>query len=73
VDYFWRRLGSRPYTAYDGRSVPYAGPAEHVVVVTGFSGGRVTVNDPARGRLSLSEATFGAAYATYGDMAVIVR
>ncbi|MCW2872717.1 C39 family peptidase [Actinacidiphila oryziradicis] len=73
VDYFWRRLGSRSYTAYDGRSVPYAGPAEHVVVVTGFSGGRVTVNDPARGRLSLSEATFGAAYATYGDMAVIVR
>ncbi|MCD0484526.1 C39 family peptidase [Streptacidiphilus sp. ASG 303] len=73
VDYLWRRVRTRPYTAYDGRRVPYAGPAEHTVVVTGFSGGRVTVNDPARGRYSVGEAAFGAGYATYGDMAVVVR
>ncbi len=73
VDYLWRRVATRWYTAYDGRRVPYAGPAEHTVVVTGFPGGRVTVNDPSRGRLTLSRSAFDAAYATYGNMAVIVR
>lgn len=73
VDYLWRRMATRWYTAYDGRRVPYAGPAEHTVVVTGFSGGRVNVNDPSRGRLSLSEAAFDAAYASYGNMAVVIR
>ncbi|MEU6534342.1 C39 family peptidase [Streptomyces sp. NPDC047000] len=73
VDYLWRRAALTSYTAYDGTRVPYAGPAEHSVVVTGFSGGTVTVNDPARGRLSLPLASFAGAYATYGNMAVIVQ
>ncbi|MFF9647061.1 C39 family peptidase [Kitasatospora aureofaciens] len=72
VDYLWRHLASTPYTAYDGRSVPYAGPAEHTVVVTGFGGGRVSVNDPARGRTTVSEQDFADGYATYGQMAVVV-
>ncbi|WP_377267977.1 C39 family peptidase [Peterkaempfera sp. SMS 1(5)a] len=73
VDYLWRHLRTRWYTAYNGRRIPYAGPAEHTVVVTSFSGGRVAVNDPSRGRYTVSEAAFTAGYATYGDMAVIVR
>jgi uncharacterized protein YvpB len=72
VDYLWRPLAATSYTAYDGTRVPYAGPAEHVVVVTGFSGDTVTINDPARGRLSIPLSSFAGAYATYGNMAVIV-
>ncbi|MFG3226817.1 C39 family peptidase [Kitasatospora sp. NPDC048194] len=72
VDYLWRHLATTTYTAYDGRSVPYAGPAEHTVVVTGFSNGRVSLNDPARGRTTVSEKDFENGYATYGHMAVVV-
>ncbi|MEU8515370.1 C39 family peptidase [Kitasatospora sp. NPDC048722] len=73
VDYLWRRLASTSYTAYDGRQVLYAGPAEHAVVVTGFGDGTVSVNDPARGRTTVSEADFENGYATYGRMAVVVE
>ncbi|MFF2079160.1 C39 family peptidase [Kitasatospora sp. NPDC058162] len=72
VDYLWRHLRSTTYTAYDGRSVLYAGPAEHTVVVTGFSGGRVSLNDPARGRTTVAEQDFADGYATYGQMAVVI-
>nr|WP_267887619.1 C39 family peptidase [Streptomyces sp. TP-A0356] len=73
VDYLWRRAATTSYTAYDGTRVPYAGPAEHSVVVTGFSGNTVTVNDPSRGKLTIPLSSFAAAYATYGNMAVIAR
>jgi len=43
-DCFWRQEPATQYMASDGTSVPYAGPAEHTVVVTGFSNGSVTVN-----------------------------
>ncbi|MGW2371909.1 MULTISPECIES: C39 family peptidase [Kitasatospora] len=72
VDYLWRHLATTTYTAYDGRSIPYAGPAEHTVVVTGFSGGNVSLNDPARGRTTVSEQDFADGYATYGQMAVVI-
>ncbi|MER7849025.1 C39 family peptidase [Kitasatospora sp. NPDC096077] len=72
VDYLWRHLPNTPYTAYDGRSVLYAGPAEHTVVVTGFSGGKVSLNDPARGRTTVSEEEFADGYATYKHMAVVI-
>jgi uncharacterized protein YvpB len=73
VDYNWRDVAAGSYTAYDGRVVPYAGPSEHAVVVTGFSNGQYLVNDPARGQLQVSEEAFEAGYASYGDMAVIVE
>ncbi|MEV7598102.1 C39 family peptidase [Kitasatospora sp. NPDC089797] len=73
VDYLWRHLTATTYTAYDGRSVPYAGTAEHTVVVTGFSNGKVSLNDPARGRTTVSEQEFAAGYATYAHMAVVVN
>ncbi|MFD8756468.1 C39 family peptidase [Kitasatospora sp. NPDC059577] len=72
VDYLWRRLEPTTYTAYDGRDVLYAGPAEHAVVVTGFGNGTVSINDPARGRTTVSEDDFENGYATYGQMAVII-
>ncbi|MFD8086524.1 C39 family peptidase [Kitasatospora sp. NPDC059722] len=72
VDYLWRHLRSTTYTAYDGVKVLYAGPAEHAVVVTGFGDGTVSVNDPARGRTTVSETDFENGYATYGRMAVVV-
>ncbi|WP_265560173.1 C39 family peptidase [Streptomyces hygroscopicus] len=73
IDYLWRRAATTTYTAYDGARIPYAGPAEHTVVVTGISGNTVTVNDPARGRVSIPLSVFTAAYATYGNMAVVVQ
>jgi uncharacterized protein YvpB len=73
VDYLWRRAATTSYTAYDGTGIPYAGPGEHTVVVTGFSGNSVTVNDPSRGKLSIPLNSFTAAYATYGNMAVVLR
>lgn len=73
VDYLWRARRTRWYTAYDGRRVPYAGRAEHTVVVTRFARGRVRVADPARGSYWVSAAAFAAGYATYGNMAVVVR
>ncbi|MFJ8475200.1 C39 family peptidase [Kitasatospora sp. NPDC094011] len=72
VDYLWRHLTATTYTAYDGRSVLYAGPAEHTVVVTGFSNGKVSLNDPARGRTTVSEQEFADGYATYKHMAVVI-
>ncbi|MFB7667137.1 C39 family peptidase [Kitasatospora sp. NPDC056138] len=73
VDYNWRSLAASSYTAYDGRQVPYAGPSEHSVVVAAVGDGQVLVNDPARGQSWMSDATFDAGYATYGNMAVIVE
>ncbi|MBV6697741.1 C39 family peptidase [Kitasatospora aureofaciens] len=72
VDYLWRHLASTTYTAYDGKRVLYAGPAEHAVVVTGFGDGTVSVNDPARGRTTVSAKDFDNGYATYGRMAVVI-
>lgn len=73
VDYLWRDKSSHYYTAFDGRRVLYAGPAEHAVVVSGVSAHAVLINDPARGRYWISKSRFEAGYATYHDMAVIVR
>jgi uncharacterized protein YvpB len=72
VDYLWRDRAPDWYRAYDGRLVPYAGPAEHAVVVAAVDGDRFEVDDPARGRYRIDAARFAAGYATYGDMAVVV-
>jgi uncharacterized protein YvpB len=73
VDYLWRHKTARQYRAYDGSLVPYAGPAEHVVVVSRIADGRILVNDPARGQYWVTNAAFEAGYATYGNMAVIIH
>jgi uncharacterized protein YvpB len=59
------------YQAYDGRSIPYAGPEEHAMVVTGIDGNAVRLNDPDRGQYWVTFARFEAAYAVYGQMGVV--
>jgi hypothetical protein len=38
------------YQAYDGQTIPYAGPEEHARVVSGVSGTEARLNDPDRGQ-----------------------
>ncbi|WP_265565427.1 C39 family peptidase [Streptomyces hygroscopicus] len=72
ADYLWRAKRATYYYAFDGRRIPYAGPAEHAVVITGVTPNGVWINDPARGRYWKSKSSFEAGYSTYGHMAVIV-
>jgi uncharacterized protein YvpB len=59
------------YVAYDGRSVPYAGPEEHAMVVTGVSDTSVRLNDPDRGQYWTPRSRFETSYAVYDQMAVV--
>jgi uncharacterized protein YvpB len=59
------------YQAYDGRSIPYAGPWEHAMVLTGISTNSVRVNDPDRSQYWIAFSQFEAAYAVYNQMAVV--
>jgi uncharacterized protein YvpB len=59
------------YQAYDGKTIPYAGPEEHTVVVSGINGNSVRVNDPDRGQYWVAFTQFEAAYAVYGQMALV--
>lgn len=73
VPYDWDTPARHDYTAFDGRSIPYAGPEEHAMVVIGVSPTQVEVNDPDRGQYWVSKSQFQANYAVYGDMAVVIR
>src|SRR5207248_461202 len=42
------------YQAFDGQTIPYAGPEEHAMVVTGVSDLEVRLNDPDRGQYWVS-------------------
>ena len=59
------------YQAFDGRTVPYAGPYEHAMVVTGLNDTGVRVNDPDAGQYWVPFGQFEAAYAVYNRMAVV--
>jgi uncharacterized protein YvpB len=63
--------GRDDYVAADGRTIPYAGPWEHTMVVTGIDDTGVRVNDPDRDQYWITFAQFEAAYAVYGDMAIV--
>lgn len=73
VPFDWDTPSRHDYTAFDGRSIPYAGPEEHAMVVVGVTPTSVEVNDPDRGQYWLSRSQFQANFAVYGDMAVVVR
>jgi uncharacterized protein YvpB len=73
VTYQWVLPGRRDYVAFDGRTIPYAGPVEHAVVVAGVDPGRVLINDPWYGPGWISKPTFEAAYGVYNQMAVILQ
>jgi uncharacterized protein YvpB len=71
VTYDMRPHARADYQAYDGRSIPYAGPEEHTMVVTGIDGNAVRLNDPERGQYWVTFAQFEAAYAVYNQMGLV--
>ena len=73
VDYLWRNMPTHYYTAYDGKRIPYEGPAEHTVVLVAVRAGQVRVSDPARGVLWIPKRDFETGYRTYHNMAVVVK
>jgi uncharacterized protein YvpB len=71
VTYDLRPHARSDYSAYDGRVVPYAGPYEHAMVITGLNDSDVRVNDPDAGQYWVPRGQFEAAYAVYNQMAVV--
>jgi uncharacterized protein YvpB len=73
VTFDWQPHTRNDYQAYDGMTIPYAGPEEHAMVVTGINGNSIRVNDPDRsqGRYWVPFDQFQAAYAVYNQMAII--
>src|SRR5438309_207883 len=71
VTFNWLPDARSDYAAYDGVTIPYAGPEEHAMVVTGINGNSVRVNDPDRGQYWVTFSRFEASYAVYGQMAVV--
>jgi uncharacterized protein YvpB len=72
VTYQWVILRRQDYVAFDGRSIPYAGPGEHAVTVVGVDPTRVFINNPWSGPEWINKALFERVYATYNQMAVVV-
>ena len=68
----WVAAVRSDYTAFDGTTVPYAGPVEHSVTVSGVSPTSVLVNDPDAGRYWIPKSTFESVYQTYNQMAVVL-
>src|SRR5215472_6210817 len=71
VTFDWQPHTRSDYQAYDGKTVPYAGPEEHAMVVTGINGNSVRVNDPDRSQYWVPFDQFQAAYAVYNQMAIV--
>jgi uncharacterized protein YvpB len=72
VTWQWAAASRQDYVAFDGRTIPYAGPVEHAVTLVGVTATDVIINDPDFGRTLVSKSLFEARYATYNDMAVVL-
>jgi uncharacterized protein YvpB len=72
VTYQWVILRRQDYVAFDGRTIPYAGPGEHAVTIVGVDPSRVLVNNPWSGPEWVSKALFERIYLTYNQMAVVL-
>ena len=72
VTYHWVKLTRKDYVAFDGKTVPYAGPGEHAVTVVGVQPTKVLINNPSTGVEWIDKRTFEAVYAIYDHMAVIL-
>src|SRR5437868_3500306 len=72
VTYRWVTLHRQDYIAFDGRTIPYAGPGEHAVTVVGVDASRVLINNPWSGPEWINKSLFERVYATYDDMAVVL-
>jgi hypothetical protein len=68
----WAWHPRHDYLSYDGRWIPFIGPAaaSHVYTVVGVSPGSVLINDPIRGQYWLSKASFQAGYSDFNEAIV---
>jgi uncharacterized protein YvpB len=71
--YHWVVAPRRDYVSFDEQTIPYAGPIEHAVTVTGVVGDEIYINNPWTGRERISRATFEASFAVYNHMAVVLE
>jgi len=67
----YRTVRLQSYVAYDGSRVSYT-LTEHAVTIAGVRPGGVFIDDPWFGPGWHTKAQFEAAFATFGDMAVVV-
>lgn len=72
MTYNWVIQHRRDYVAFDGKTITYAGPGEHAVVVVGVTPTRVLINNPWSGPEWIAKSTFEPVSATYDDMALIL-
>jgi len=73
VSFDYRYRSNSHYTAFDGDYVQFGPGWEHAVTLIGVTPDSVLVNDPWNGQASHSKAEFESAYATFNDMAVVLR
>ncbi|MGH7777452.1 MAG: C39 family peptidase, partial [Candidatus Dormibacterales bacterium] len=70
VSFDWRYHAPGSWIAFDGRRIPSLAPLEHAVAVVGVTPAKVLVDNPWSGPQWVSRATFEAAFAGLGRMAV---
>ena len=68
----WRWHPRHDYLSFDGRWIPWIGPADasHVYVVVGVSPSQVLIDDPIRGQYWISRASFQAGYSDFQEAIV---
>lgn len=71
VTYHWQANSRDDYVAYDGRTIPYAGPVDHSVLLAGISPTEVYVDDGDRGQYWVSRSAFETGFAVFDHMAVV--
>lgn len=68
----FRRASVGTWRAWDGAEITYASD-EHAVLAVGVTPTSVLIDDPMHGQTWLTRSQFEAAYATFDDMAVVIR
>jgi uncharacterized protein YvpB len=68
----WRWHPRRDYLSFDGRWIPWIGPAvsSHVYTAVGISATRVLINDPIRGQYWVTKGAFEAGYSDFREAIV---
>jgi uncharacterized protein YvpB len=67
----WAWHPRHDYVAFDGRRIPYIGPAaSHVYAAVGVRSNAVLVNDPIRGQYWVPKSSFQAAYSDFTEAIV---
>ena len=73
VSFDYRYRSNSHYVSFDGDHVQFGPGWEHAVTVIGVTPDSVLINDPWNGQGWHSRAEFESAYATFNDMAVVLR